>query len=183
MEILSTERLILRRWQPSDRRPFAAINADPRVMEFLGRQLSSVESDRLVDRIETSFAERGFGLCAVELRASHSFIGFIGLSVPNFQASFTPCVEIGWRLAAEAWGMGLATEGARAMAHYAFEALCLPLLVSFTAVQNVRSRRVMEKIGMTFDPSECFDHPHLPDGHPSRQHVLYRLRAGQQTNP
>jgi RimJ/RimL family protein N-acetyltransferase len=169
MAILTTDRLILRRWQDSDCQPFAAMNADPQVMQFLGKPLTRDESDRLIDRIEAGFVQSGFGLCAVELRRDHSFLGFIGVSVPNFQAAFTPCVEIGWRLGAHTWGQGLATEGARAMAAYAFNTLKLESIVSFTAVQNTRSRRVMEKLGMTFDPSESFDHPNLPEGHPLRR--------------
>jgi RimJ/RimL family protein N-acetyltransferase len=176
MPIAATERLILRRWRESDREPFAAINADPRVMEFFPRTLTKDESYRMVERIEAAFEERGFGLCAVELREDHSFIGYIGLSVPNFEAAFTPCVEIGWRLAAHAWGRGLATEGAQAMVRFVFEVLKLESLVSFTAVQNLRSRRVMEKLGMSCDPAESFDHPSLPENHPLRRHVLYRLQ-------
>jgi RimJ/RimL family protein N-acetyltransferase len=183
MTIISTERLILRRWQDSDRQPFAEINADPRVMEFFPNTLTREQSDRVVDRIEASFTQRGFGLCAVELRSDRSFLGFIGLSVPNFEAHFTPCVEIGWRLAANTWGQGFAPEGASAMAAYAFNTLKLDSLVSFTAEQNIRSRRVMEKIGMTFNPADTFDHPNLPEGHQLRRHVLYRLRANEFANP
>lgn len=177
MTIVRTERLILRRWQNSDRRPFAEINADPRVMEFFPNPLTREQSDNLIDRIEAAIAQRGFGLYAVELQSDSTFLGFIGLSVPNFQAYFTPCVEIGWRLASHSWGQGFATEGARAVAAYAFNTLNLESLVSFTAEQNTRSRRVMEKIGMTFNPADTFDHPNLPEGHLLRRHVLYRLRA------
>jgi RimJ/RimL family protein N-acetyltransferase len=152
------------------------MNADPRVMEFMPRLLSPDESDALVDRIETHFWERGFGLCAVELRQNHSFVGFIGLAVPPFRASFTPCVEIGWRLSPEYWGQGLATEGAREIVRYAFEDLGLKGLVSFTVPGNGRSRRVMENLGMTHNPADDFDHPNLPEEHPLRRHVLYRLR-------
>jgi RimJ/RimL family protein N-acetyltransferase len=180
--ILKTPRLILRRWQDSDRRPFAEINADPRVMEFFPDLLTREQSDRVIDRIEAGFTQHGFGLCAVELQANHNFLGFVGLSVPNFDAHFTPCVEIGWRLAADFWGQGFATEGARAIAAYAFQSLKLDALVSITAEQNMRSRRVMEKIGMTFNPSDNFDHPQLPEGHHLRRHVLYRLRADEFAN-
>ena len=183
MAILTTERLILRRWRDSDRQPFAAMNADPRVMKFLGKLLTQEESDRLVDRIEAGFEQRGFGLCAVEFKTDRSFLGFIGLSVPNFQAAFTPCVEIGWRLAVHAWGQGFAIEGARVVAAYAFDTLNLESIVSFTAVQNTRSRRVMEKLGMTFDPAESFDHPNVPEDHLLRRHVLYRLSAGAFAKP
>ncbi|HYK35738.1 GNAT family N-acetyltransferase [Alloacidobacterium sp.] len=183
MTVLITPRLILRRWQESDRQPFAAINADPRVMEFFPHLLTCEQSDQLIDRIEAGFAQQGFGLCAVERQSDHSFLGFIGLSVPNFHAHFTPCVEIGWRLVVHAWGQGFAMEGARAVAAYAFDKLKLATLVSFTAEQNIRSRHVMEKIGMTFDPAETFDHPNLPEGHLLRRHVLYRLRAEEFANP
>jgi RimJ/RimL family protein N-acetyltransferase len=176
MVIATTDRLILRHWQGSDRQPFSQINADPRVMEFLPRPLSLEESDAMMDRIEARFRQRGFGLCAVELRRDSSFIGFIGLSVPSFTAHFTPCVEIGWRLSASHWGHGLATEGARAVIRYAFEQLALDAVVSFTAATNIRSRRVMEKLRMIRDPAEDFDHPELPEEHPLRRHVLYRLR-------
>jgi RimJ/RimL family protein N-acetyltransferase len=179
--VVTTERLVLRRWRRSDRQPFARLNADPRVMEFMPALLSPVESDLLVDRINAHFLQHGFGLCAVELRLAHSFIGFIGLAIPSFQAKFTPCVELGWRLAAEYWGQGLATEGSQQMVRYAFEVLGLEALVSFTVPANVRSRRVMEKLGMARNPADDFDHPNLPEGHPLRRHVLYRLLRSQWT--
>lgn len=172
---LTTERLILRPWRESDRAPFARLNSDSRVMEFLPRLLSREESDALADQIEWHFRERGFGAWAVELRRDGTFIGFTGLNVPTFEARFTPCVEIGWRLAADCWGQGLATEAAKAAARYAFEIAGLEELVSFTVAAHVRSRRVMEKLGMTHDSAEDFDHPQLPEGHPLRRHVLYRL--------
>jgi len=175
MVVAQTERLVLRHWQESDREPFARLNADPRVMEFMAGPLSREESDLLVDRIEAHFRKHGFGLCAIELREDHSFAGFVGLAVPWFQAAFTPCVEIGWRLAADHWGKGLATEGAREMVRHAFEVVGLDELVSFTVPANARSRRVMEKLGMTHKAADDFDHPRLPEGHPLRRHVLYRL--------
>jgi RimJ/RimL family protein N-acetyltransferase len=153
------------------------MNSDARVMEFLPARLSAAESDLLVDRIENHFREQGFGLYALELRQERAFIGFAGLSIPAFQNHFTPCVEIGWRLSAEHWGRGLATEAASAVVRHAFESLALDALLSFTVPANIRSRRVMEKIGMTHDPADDFDHPHLPEGHPLRRHVLYRLPA------
>jgi len=174
--VLTTERLLLRRWNPSDREPFARLNADPRVMEFMPSLLSRAQSDALILQMEANFDLRGFGLCAVELRADGSFIGFVGLDVPRFEAAFTPCVEIGWRLSADHWGCGYATEGARAMLSHGFETLKLEALVSFTVPANLRSRRVMEKIGMTHDPTEDFDHPRLAPGNPLRRHVLYRYK-------
>jgi RimJ/RimL family protein N-acetyltransferase len=151
------------------------MNADPRVMEFMPAPLSPADSDAFVGRIEEHFEQHGFGLFAVELRENHTFLGYIGLSVPRFDAPFMPAVEIGWRLCFECWGQGFATEGARRVVEHAFEDLGLERLVSFTAVQNQRSRRVMEKLGMTHDPDEDFDHPSLPEGNPLRSHVLYRL--------
>jgi RimJ/RimL family protein N-acetyltransferase len=137
--------------------------------------LSQELSDHVVDRIEAHFAQRGFGLWAAELLDQSEFIGFIGLAVPRFKAAFTPCVEIGWRLASAHWGRGLATEGAQAVVRHAFQVLALRELVSFTVPANVRSRRVMEKLGMTHNPADDFDHPQLPEAHPLRRHVLYRL--------
>ena len=173
--MLETRRLLLRRWRDSDREPFAALNADPRVMQFFPAVLSRTDSDRLVDRIEAHFEKHGFGLFAVELGQEGAFIGFIGLSVPDFEAPFTPCVEVGWRIAAAYWNQGLATEGAKAVLAYGFDSLQLSEIVSFTTVANAPSRRVMEKIGMTRAPQDDFDHPKLPEGHPLRPHVLYRI--------
>jgi RimJ/RimL family protein N-acetyltransferase len=144
-------------------------------MEFMPSPLSEQESNSLVERIEAHFQQHGFGLYAVETQVDGRFIGYVGLSVPTFQAAFTPCVEVGWRLATEYWGQGLATEGAREIVRYAFEELSLPELVSFTVPANARSLRVMKKIGMTYDPKDDFDHPRMPTGHALRRHVLYRL--------
>lgn len=181
--VIETDRLVLRRWIASDREPFARMNADPRVMEFMPAALSRQESDQLADRIEAHFRERDFGLYAAEQRRDHSFIGYTGLAVPGFRANFTSCVEIGWRLSAEHWGQGLATEGARAVARHAFEVLGIKDLVSFTVPSNFRSLRVMEKLGMTHDPADDFDHPNLPTGHPLRRHVLYRFSPSERGAP
>lgn len=175
MEILTTPRLILRRWRDSDREPFQALNADPRVMEFFAAALTPEETDQLIDRIEQHFERNGFGVYAAELIQTGTFIGFIGLNIPTFDAPFMPAVEIGWRLACDHWGRGLATEGARAVVKHAFTTLKLPSLVSFTTAANHRSRRVMENIGMIHDPAADFDHPSLPAGHPLCPHVLYRI--------
>ena len=172
---IRTKRLLLRHWRRSDRAPFAALNADPRVREFFPGCLNRRESDESVDDIEAQFAEHGFGLWAVEVPGVTAFAGFIGMTVPRFESHFTPCVEIGWRLAAEHWGRGYAPEGALACLEYGFNELGRSEIVSFTAVGNLRSRRVMEKIGMTHDPADDFDHPSLPAGHPLRRHVLYRI--------
>jgi RimJ/RimL family protein N-acetyltransferase len=173
---LRTERLILRAWRDEDLAAFAALNADPAVMEYFPSVLSRTESDAFAARIRTELGERGFGLWAVEVPGNAEFIGFTGISVPRFEAPFTPCVEIGWRIAKEFWGRGYAPEAAgRALAH-GFGALGLDEIVSFTAVANHRSRRVMEKLGMTHDPADDFDHPSLAPGHRLRRHVLYRIR-------
>ena len=173
---VTTDHLLLRDWLESDLEPFAQLNADAQVMEFFPSILSRSQSDQFADRIADQLRANGFGLFAAELRSSRTFIGFIGLSIPRFTAHFTPCVEIGWRLARAHWGRGLATEGARAVVQRAFEDLALPALVSFTVPQNLRSRRIMEKLLMTYDPADDFDHPILPEGHLLRRHVLYRLQ-------
>jgi len=176
---LRTLRLTLRQWRADDREPFARMNADRRVRLYFPGALTREESDGLADTQEASFAERGFGFWAVELRESGAFIGFIGLGVPSIEAHFTPCVEIGWRLMPEVWNQGYATEGARASAAFGFERLALTEIVALTAVANAPSRRVMEKLGMTHDPADDFDHPRIEPGHPLRRHVLYRLQSRQ----
>ncbi len=175
LESLRTERLILRRWRDSDRVPFQQMNADPRVMEFLPEPLTADASDALFDRIQAHIDRHGFGPFAIELTETGEFLGFVGLFAPEFDAHFTPAVEIGWRLAFESWGKGLATEGARAALDYGFNDLGLEQVISFTVPANLRSRRVMEKLGMTHDPRDDFDHPKLPEGHALRRHVLYRI--------
>jgi RimJ/RimL family protein N-acetyltransferase len=172
-----TDRLLLRAWRESDYEPFAAMNADPRVMRYFARTLTPEESDRLAARIQEHARRAGFGLWAVEIPDVTPFAGFIGLSVPAFTAHFTPCVEIGWRLAAEYWGRGYATEGARAALHFGFGALGLKEIVSFTTADNWPSRRVMERIDMTHDPADDFDGPGYGEGHPFRRHVLYRRQS------
>ena len=174
-----TDRLVLRRWRADDRVPFARINADPEVMEFFVSPLTLEESDAFVDRIEADFAEHGFGLWAVEEIGAGRFIGFTGLISQTFEAHFTPAVEVGFRLARPAWGKGYATEAAREALRYGFEAAGLTEIVSMTAVQNVRSRAVMRRLGMTHDSADDFDHPRVPDRHPLKRHVLYRLTADQ----
>ncbi len=174
-DTLHTLRLRLRRWRAADQKPFSEINADPEVVEFLPRALSRMESDELMNRLDQQIEDRGFGLWAVET-SDEPFIGFVGLSVPSFKAHFTPCVEVGWRLARKHWGKGYATEGARAALDYAFQTLKLTEVVSFTSVDNVRSRRVMERLKMSYDPEEDFEHPALVPGHPLRPHVLYRMK-------
>jgi RimJ/RimL family protein N-acetyltransferase len=173
---LQTPRLLLRRWTDADLEPFARLNADPAVMEYFPAPLTRHESDQMVERIEESFEARGLGLWAVEVKATRAFIGFVRLWPPTFEAHFTPATEVGWRLAHDAWGNGYAAEAASAAIEDGFARLGLSEIVSFTSVVNQRSRRVMEKLGMTHDPPDDFDHPRIAEGHPLRPHVLYRLR-------
>ncbi len=168
----------MRRWNDRDRLPFAALNADPRVAEFLPGPLTANESDALIDRIERHFDTHGYGLWAVELRASPGALGFVGLNLPDFEAPFTPAVEIGWRLAHAAWGRGIASEAARAALAFGFGEAGLAEIVSFTVPANRRSRAVMERIGLARDDAGDFEHPRLPPGHPLRTHVLYRINRG-----
>jgi RimJ/RimL family protein N-acetyltransferase len=171
---LETPRLRLRPWRAADREPFAALNADPVVMEHFPARLDRAASDALADRIATGLDERGWGLWALEVPGVTPFAGFVGLSAPGFEAPFTPAVEVGWRLARPWWGHGYASEAAREAVRFGLDELGLDEVVSFTTVGNVRSRQVMERIGLTHDPADDFDHPSLPEGHPQRRHVLYR---------
>ena len=176
---LRTERLLLRGWRESDRQPFATMNADPAVVEFLNGSLTREQSDAMVDRVEASWALKGYGLWAVQVIDGPEFIGYVGLWDALFEAPFTPAIEVGWRLARCAWGRGFASEAARAALRYGCETLGLPEVVSFTAATNLRSRAVMERIGMTRDLARDFDHPSVPVGSPLRPHVLYRLRSSE----
>ena len=170
--ILSTARLHLRPWRESDLAPFAALNADARVMEHFPARLSREQSDAMAARIMAKLDSQGWGLWAVEVVGGEPFIGFTGLAVPSFEAHFTPCTEVGWRLAHSAWGKGYATEAARAALAFGFDELRLAEIVSFTAVSNKRSAAVMERLGMRRDGE--FIHPNLAEGSPLRRHVLYR---------
>jgi ribosomal-protein-alanine N-acetyltransferase len=174
--VLPTDRLVLRQWRDDDREPFAAMCADPEVMRYFPRLLTREESDALIENQGLLLELRGWGLWAVEVAGGAPFIGFVGLAEPQFDAHFTPCVEVGWRLAREQWGHGYATEAARAVVACAFDQLELDEIVALTTSANVRSRRVMERLGMTHDPADDFEHPLVPPGHPIRPHVLYRLR-------
>ena len=175
---LRTTRLLLRPWRSEDRDALAAMNADPRVMEYFPKTMTLEESQAMFDRFHAHVDEHGFGIWAVEIPGVAACAGFLGLWRPKFVTHFTPCVEMGWRLAAAHWNRGYATEGAKAAMTYGFESLALDELVAFTAVENVRSRRVMEKLGMTWNPADDFDHPNMPEGHPVRRQVLYRKKAG-----
>jgi len=172
---VDTERLRLRQWTHADYEPFATLNADPKVMEYFPSVLTRAESDTIADRCSELIRERGWGPWAVELKHSEKFVGFVGLHTPSLELPFSPCVEVLWRLAIEYWGMGLASEAARAACEFGFRSLELEEIVSFTVVGNRRSRAVMERLGMQL--SGTFEHPAVPVGHPLRLHCLYRLRG------
>jgi len=171
--VLSTPRLRLRPWRESDFEPFAAMNADPAVMEHFPSVATRTESDAMAERIMAKMEAQGWGLWALEVIGGEPFIGFTGLGVPGFEAYFTPCTEVGWRLARSAWGNGYATEAARAALAFGFDELGLPEIVSFTAVTNTRSAAVMERLGMKRDGE--LDHPNIAQGSPLRRHLLYRI--------
>lgn len=172
---LHTERLLLRQWREDDLEPFAALNADPETMRYFPALPTREENDTLVEHSRRQIEEEGWGLWAVEVRGGPAFIGFVGLARPSFEEHFTPAVEVGWRLAREHWGRGYATEAAHAALAYGFEKLELEEIVSFTSQLNEPSRRVMERLGMSHEPADDFEHPRVPLGHPLRPHVLYRL--------
>lgn len=170
-----TDRLRLRQWQEYDLEPFAAINADPQVMEFFPtKPLGRREGDEMADKIRSLIELRGWGFWAAEVKGGEPFIGFVGLHVPAVALPFSPCVEVGWRLSVAHWGQGYASEAAQGAVRIAFERLELPEVVAFTAASNQRSRRVMERVGMLY--SGEFEHPGVLEGSPLRAHVLYRLR-------
>lgn len=178
MARLVTPRLHLRGWREADLAPLAAINADPEVMAHLGGPMSREASDLMVGRFLQKWDEEPrFGWWALERTGRAELIGFVGLARPDFDAPPAPCVEIGWRLKRAAWGQGLATEAARACLGHAFGPLGLAEILSFTTPDNLRSRAVMERIGMTRDPQGDFDHPLIAEDSPMRRHVLYRIAA------
>ncbi len=178
---LETERLKLRQWLPRDYALFSELNADPDVMAYFPRILTEPESMALAEKIKKLISERGWGLWAVELKTEGDFMGFVGLHKPEVELPFTPCVEIGWRLSRKYWGNGYATEAANVALEYAFDILQLDEVVSFTALPNVKSKSVMEKLNMV-DVRKNFEHPELPDGHKLREHVLYKITKLQWVN-
>ncbi|HAL72587.1 MAG TPA: GNAT family N-acetyltransferase [Verrucomicrobiales bacterium] len=171
--------IILRQWEDSDLESFASMNADREVMRFFPRTLTAEESRQSLMRFRQGIEQRGWGLWAIQ--ADGKFAGFAGLAEPKFSAHFTPCVEIGWRLRQEYWGRGIAFAAARQAADHAFSILRLDQLVSFTAASNLRSRKLMERLGFSHDPSDDFMHPSLEEGHPLRHHVLYRKTSTSMT--
>jgi ribosomal-protein-alanine N-acetyltransferase len=172
---LVAPRLALREWRDADLEPYAALNADPEVMRYFPNTLDRDESDASAARVREHFHRHGFGPWAVEIPGVADFAGFVGLMIPSFEAHFTPCVEIGWRLARAYWGQGYATEAARAVLDYAWGTLALDQLLALTIPANRPSRAVMERIGMTRSPTDDFDHPAVPADHPMARHVLYRI--------
>ncbi len=173
---LSTKRLLLRQWEESDLPLFAKMNADSRVMEWFPSTLSKEESNTLAEKIQHELQEKEYGLWAVEVVGIAPFIGFVGLHYHDYSAPFTPCIEIGWRLAYEHWGKGYAYEAASRVLDYAFNTLKLKEIVSFTTPENTRSWGLMKKLGMTHNPKDDFYHPKLPKDHPFSFHVLYKLK-------
>jgi RimJ/RimL family protein N-acetyltransferase len=174
---LRTQRLVLRPWLGTDHEPFARLNADPNVMEFFPRLHDRSESDAMAGIIAQRIERDGYGLWAVEVPGEIEFAGFVGLQIVPFEEHFTPAIEVAWRLAHDAWGRGFATEGARAALDFAHVNLGYEEVVAMSVSANRRSRRVMEKLGMTYDARDDFENPRIPEGHPLRRHVLYRHRA------
>ena len=185
---LQTRRLKLRQWQAQDRTPFARINADPQVMAYYPEPLSELQSNMMMDKITALINEKGWGFWAVETIEDKQFIGFVGLHEPTARLPVSPCVEIGWRLAKTSWGRGYATEGANAALYLAFEHLKIDTIYSFTSLGNKRSKAVMQRIHM-HDTFCNFEHPAIPENHPLREHVLYKItheqwqQTGKKLNP
>ncbi|MCX5481445.1 GNAT family N-acetyltransferase [Kaistia geumhonensis] len=171
-----TDRLILRPWEARDLEPFAALNADPEVMRFFPARFTREETAAYIERV-AAMADTGFGFQAVEEKASGDLVGVVGMAPVKPEYPSAPAVEVGWRLAKNHWGKGYAQEAARGWLAYGFGTLALTEIVAFTYVNNIPSRRVMERLGMTYDASGDFEHPGLAEGHPLRPHELYRLKT------
>ena len=175
---LETARLLLRQWIEQDLPNFATLNSDPEVMEYFPALLSREESNAITEKCKSLIAEKGWGVWAVELKSSGEFIGFVGLHTPKPNLAFSPCVEISWRLHKKFWGSGYATEAAQEALSYAFNALNLNEVVSFTATTNSRSRSVMERLGFS-NTHENFEHPDIQKGHSLSKHILYKITKKQ----
>lgn len=178
---LETNRLLLRPWREEDYAPFAEMNADPRVREFFPSVLTREQSNAEADYCRDEFARNSYTFFAAEDRTTGEFHGFIGLAQLNIDIPNVPhrAVEIGWRLKHASWNRGLATEGARAVLTHALHTLRLPTVYAYTAVQNQPSRRVMEKLGLTYQPALDFNHPRVPEGNPLRRHVIYSISRSE----
>lgn len=172
---LETDRLQLRQWKDPDVTALAQMCADPEVMRYFPNVLSTSESNALAQKIRSKMEQKGWGWWAVSLKDDDRFMGFLGLNSPQYELPFTPCIEIGWRLAQPFWGKGYATEAGREVLAFAFHTLKLEEVVSFTAVLNHRSQRVMQRIGMN-NTNQNFNHPLVPIGHPLEEHVLYSIK-------
>ncbi len=180
--ILETSRLVLRQWEERDIEPFAAMNADPRVMEYFPKLLTRDEVKSMIqNRLTKHFEEKGYGLWCAELKSIKECVGFIGIQVPQFEAHFNPKIEIGWRLAHKVWGQGLAGEGARKVLEYSFGPLQMTEMLAMASRINLRSQSVMKKLGMSYVPEFDFEHPKLELGSSIRPHVTYRIRADEFT--
>lgn len=175
---LNTPRLTLRQWRSSDLAPFAVMNSDAEVMQYYPAIWTREQSDAFAYRVRQLIDERGWGFWALEERTSQQFMGFVGLHTPSNELPFSPCVEVGWRLAKPYWGQGYATEAACTAMRFAFEQLHFKELVAFTSIHNLKSTAVMQRIGMCYDCE--FDHPHVSVESGLRRHVLYRLSRTDQ---
>ena len=173
--VLTTKRLILRSWRPDDLDHLASMNVDDEVMRYFPDRPDHEKSARMLTRIMATMERHGFGFWALERLEDNGFVGFAGLLCPAFHTHFTPCIEVGWRLKRSSWGQGYATEAGQASLDFAFDRLGIDEVVSMAVVDNLPSRRVMERLGMTRRPEDDFSHPKLPFDHPLRPHVLYRL--------
>ena len=179
-ESFQTDRLQLRQWLPEDLAAFAEMNADPEVMKFLPGVMTREDSDHFQSsRIDRHFLDYGYGPWAVERKDTNEFIGYVGLMWQTFDSSFTPALEVGWRLARQHWGRGFATEAGRRSLAIAFDVVNESEVVSMTVPQNTRSRAVMRRIGMTYDAADDFDHPRFGEGDALRRHVLHRMSQSQ----
>lgn len=175
--IFKSDRLGFRNWEEGDLTPFAEMNADPEVMTFFPNCLTRDQTAEMIARLKTGYAENGYTFFAVDELESQDFIGFIGLIQPNFEAFFTPCVEIGWRLKKSVWNKGYATEGANACLTYGFKTFGFSEIIAITAVVNKKSERIMQKVGMTY--IGIFEHPQLALGHELRSHLVYKIERNQ----
>jgi RimJ/RimL family protein N-acetyltransferase len=174
---IETPRLILRQWKQSDEEPYISLNADPEVMEYFPSVKTPTETLAQIERIAAYIDKNGYGFWAVERKDNQQFIGFTGICEPGFDAHFTPCIEVGWRLSKENWGHGFATEAALACLDFGFDKLSLKEIYSFTSIHNYRSEKVMQRIGM--EKAGEFDHPLIADGHWLKKHVVYKISSGK----
>jgi RimJ/RimL family protein N-acetyltransferase len=175
---IETPRLLLRGWRDADVESWAEMNADPRVMEFFPRTYDRARAEAMACEIRTQLERNGYGWWIVEIKESGRFAGVICIDDVGYEVPFAPPREVGWRLAFDAWDHGYATEGAAAALDFAFHTLGWDEVVAMTAALNIRSQRVMERLGMKRDLAGDFEHPRIEEGHRLRRHVLYRIRKG-----